>query len=229
MFRRGILILLLFTATNCFCQVSYKNYMDSLNIKELKQKIKVREEEYLKKRPERGYYPDDPYMSIGELEYFEVDSVTGDRFYIEGKIGNNEKTYKKTIIKKDDPIIIDIYYDVNGKVDGIGKTYSEHYFKKNPRAIEYPMGKYYSYGESGDVIKIVDYDSLYKYTIDDVFKFLKKNDISSLESIAQVGNAPRLAWEIWYRSSRYGRCEALIDAWTRKIIRDSKNIQSRED
>ena len=199
--------------------------MDSLNIKELKQKVKTQTEEF-KKKSNHSDYLDETHQ---KLQYLEVDSVSGNEIFIESNTWNNRITYKKTIIRNNNPIIINIWYDENGKISGIGKTYSEEYLTKNARAIKYPTGKDYSYDESGDVTKIVDYDSFYKFTIDDVFKFLKKNYMSSLESIVEVGNAPGLSWEIWYRSTKYGHCEALIDAGTGKIIHDSKNIQSREN
>jgi len=206
----------------------------SLNLDEIKQKIqdyaKDSKGEYL------NFERDSVKISIhnsptdkNDLGYTESNLKNGNNLYIRG----NKEGYFKTIKNGNSFIVHEFSYYNDGKIKGIWALHSEIHLLRNEQNVEYPIGKAYRFDRNSNLIETLDYDKIYKFSINDVRKFLKSrkalNDRICIKSQVSDNLSGKIwYWEIYYFSSKYGLCYARIDAVSKKKIFDYRNMKTEE-
>ena len=143
--------------------------------------------------------------------------------------GNKTEGYVKKISFASKPLVEIYYYYPNGKIRFISYAYSEQHLSENPQNITYPIGEGIGYDSKGAKQSSTNYDRAFKYTFEDVRLLLKERKCSKIYSIkGTVSDDGRATWDIYFISTEFGKCLIGIDAVTRSIYTDYKNITSAE-
>jgi hypothetical protein len=108
--------------------------------------------------------------------------------------------FKQTILKYDNSI------DVIEKIDNYFDSYKSYYSNGKIKSesvsswLGFAKSKSYKYDENGKITEIKDWDEGYKFTYDDVFAFLNKNEIKicklCMTNIYKIINNDKKTWVV---------------------------------
>lgn len=101
---------------------------------------------------------------------------------------------------------------------------SSRKFYSEGNAIEYPIGKYYQFDESGVLIRTTDFDKLFKFNYRDVQRLFKKKKytITLIKGIDAATD--EVNWDVFYKDQKKQTCHMVINGKTGQIISDNHGL-----